>query len=313
MHGFAHGQSSTVLSAAAAVLLVALGASEAAAEPAKALVDELRAFARTADAEVERIGRRIWLNETGGRRDRLVEWLDGESHLSLGIGHVIWYPEGPRDGFHESFPDLVAFLRQRRVALPAWLTPLGACPWRTRAEFLAASSDPRLIELRDLLAATVADQAAYLIDRLARALPALLAAAPDEAARARLSDRIARVLRTADGSMASAGVYALVDYVNFKGEGTLPAERYQGEGWGLLQALEAMNDGMADARAAFAEAAAAVLTRRVALAPPERHEARWLEGWRRRVASYAEDGTLAAAAAADSPARHDPPARKEAW
>ncbi|MCC2665909.1 MAG: hypothetical protein K0S35_3831 [Geminicoccaceae bacterium] len=286
---------------------MALGASDAAAEPAKALVDELRAFARMADAEVERVGRRIWLNEAGGRRELLVQWLQGESHLSLGIGHVIWYPEGPRDGFHESFPDLVAFLRQRRVALPAWLTPLGACPWRTRAEFLAASSDPRLIELRDLLAATVADQAAYLIDRLARALPALLAAAPHEAARARLTDRIGRVLHAADGSIALAGVYALVDYVNFKGEGTRPAERYQGDGW------EAMADGMADPRAAFAEAAAAVLTRRVALAPPERNEARWLEGWRRRVASYAEDGPFAAEAAIDDPARHDRPARKEAW
>ena len=274
-------------------------------------MDELRAFARMADAEVERVGRRIWLNEAGGRRDRLVQWLDGESHLSLGIGHVIWYPEGPREGFHESFPDLVAFLRQRRVALPAWLTPLGPCPWRTRAEFLAASSDPRLIELRDLLAATVADQAAYLIDRLARALPALLAAAPDEAARARLTDRIGRVLHAADGSIALAGVYALVDYVNFKGEGTLPAERYQGEGWGLLQALEAMADGMADPRAAFAEAAAAVLTRRVALAPPERHEARWLGGWLKRVATYAGDRRFEAGAAADRP-RHDPPARQEA-
>ena len=70
---------------------------------------------------------------------------------------------------------------------------------------------------------------------------------------------------------------------------------------------------MADPRAAFAEAAAAVLTRRVALAPPERHEARWLEGWLRRVATYAEDRRFEAGAAADRPARHDPPARQEAW
>ncbi len=41
------------------------------------------------------------------------------------------------------------------------------------------------------------------------------------------------------------GLYALVDYVNFKGEGTLPSERYRGEGWGLLQVLEEMRKGPA--------------------------------------------------------------------
>ena len=306
MLGLAQGRSRRVLTAGV-VLLVALGASGASGQPAQA-VDELRDFARTANAEVERIGRQVWRNEAGGRRDWLVHWLPGENHLSLGIGHVIWYPEGARDGFHESFPDLLAFLRQRGVALPASLAPLGPCPWRTRAEFLAAGADPRLIELRDFLARTVADQAAYLVDRLARALPALLAAAPDDGTRARLSDRIRRILHAADGRISPTGVYALVDYVNFKGEGILPAERYQGEGWGLLQALEALDDGISDPRAAFAAAAAAVLTRRVALAPPERHEARWLEGWRRRVATYADGGHFATQAAADDPVLKEEPA-----
>ena len=40
-----------------------------AADPAEALVGELGAFARTEDAEVERIGRRIWQNEAAGRQD----------------------------------------------------------------------------------------------------------------------------------------------------------------------------------------------------------------------------------------------------
>jgi hypothetical protein len=290
---------------AVALVLALIGAGAAAAEAA---VADLRAFAATADAEVERLGRRIWQNEAAGRRDRLVHWLPGERHLSLGIGHVIWYPEGARDRFHESFPDLVAFLRRRGVRLPAWLTPGAACPWRTRAELLAATADPRLIELRELLAATVTDQVAFLVERLASALPAILAAAPDETARARLAERLGRILYAADGSIAPEGVYALVDYVNFKGEGILPAERYQGEGWGLLQALEALDDGISDPGAALAAAAAAVLTRRVALAPPERHEARWLEGWRRRVATYADDGHFATQAAADDPVLKAEPA-----
>jgi hypothetical protein len=64
----------TALSAAG-VLLAALAASVAAAEPAQILVDELQAFSRTANPEVERVGRRIWLNEAGGRRELLVHWL----------------------------------------------------------------------------------------------------------------------------------------------------------------------------------------------------------------------------------------------
>ena len=108
------------------------------------------------------------------------------------------------------------------------------------------------------MAATVADQVAYLIERLARALPAILAAAPEEA-RARRADRLGRILYAADGSITPAGVYALVDYVNFKGEGTAPAERYHGEGWGLLQVLDAMADRPDADLAAFADAAAAVL------------------------------------------------------
>jgi hypothetical protein len=156
--------------------------------------------------------------------------------------------------------------------------------------------------LRELLAATVTDQVAFLVERLASALPAILAAAPDETARARLAERLGRILYAADGSIAPEGVYALVDYVNFKGEGTAPAERYEGEGWGLLQVLEAMTDRSGAELAAFADAAAAVLTRRVALAPGERREARWLEGWLKRVASYAADRRLEAEAASDPPA-----------
>jgi hypothetical protein len=83
------------------------------------------------------------------------------------------------------------------------------------------------------------------------------------------------------------GCYALIDYVNFKGEGILSTERYQGHGWGLLQVLEHMSDD-GSATQSFAAAAAAVLRERVRNAPPERHEARWLPGWLNRVATYRE-------------------------
>ena len=233
------------------------------------------------------IGEQIRWNETRGRRDRMTYWAPGEDHASLGVGHVIWYPAGRRGPYRESFLDLLAFLNRRGVALPAWLDPSldpsPPCPWPDRAAFLAAAADPRMVELRDFLAATVPEQTAFLLERLRLALPTILAMAAEPG---RIEHRLARLLRTPDGARSPEGLYVLADYVNFKGEGTAPAERYRGVGWGLLQVLEAMADGPGEARAAFADAAGAVLTRRVALAPPERDETRWLEGWLQRVGTY---------------------------
>ena len=137
-----------------------------------------------------------------------------------------------------------------------------------------------MTQLRQFLADTIDLQAEFLIARLQNALPKMLAeAAPDD--RANVQQQFERMTRTPQGC------YALVDYVNFKGEGVLHTERYRGKGWGLLQVLAAMH-GTSDAAAVneFAQAAKAVLIRRVQNAPGQRHESRWLSGWLRRVTSY---------------------------
>jgi hypothetical protein len=99
---------------------------------------------------------------------------------------------------------------------------------------------------------------------------------------AQIQERFDRVASTAQGC------YALVDYVNFKGEGVLATERYAGQGWGLLQVLEGMtgeNNGPAAVKS-FAESAKAVLKNRVHNSPPARNEAKWLPGWLKRVDTY---------------------------
>jgi hypothetical protein len=135
-------------------------------------------------------------------------------------------------------------------------------------------------QLRQFLVDTIDLQAEFLIARLETALPKMLAeAAPAD--RAGVKTRFERLTKTPQGC------YALIDYVNFKGEGVLHTERYQGQGWGLLQVLEAMH-GTTDTGAVdeFTRAAKTVLTRRVQNSPVERHESRWLSGWIRRVNSY---------------------------
>jgi hypothetical protein len=234
-------------------------------------------------SEALRIGGKIWQNECNGTVAGLTSWNEGENFASLGIGHFIWYPKGQRGPFEESFPKLVSFITSRGAKLPGLLLGAGErpCPWNSRAEFLRAQNTSKMKQLRQFLVDTVDLQTEFLIARLQNALPKMLAeAAP--AVRANVRQQFERMATT------SQGCYALVDYVNFKGEGVLHSERYQGQGWGLLQVLENMHgaSGGAAALDEFARTAKAILTRRVQNAPPERHESRWLSGWLQRVNSY---------------------------
>ena len=253
--------------------VLALLASMAGAARAEAGCS-LRVDAREAQALAER----VWRNESGGDLDKILWWNPGETFASVGIGHFIWYPRGVDGPFRESFPELVGFLVSRGVAMPAWLA--AGCPWPTRAVFLAERNGPRASELRRLLVDTIALQAEFMLTRLDSALAAMLAGVPAEQARV-LEARFCALAATPGGR------YALLDYVNFKGEGTNPGERYRGEGWGVKQVLEAMR-GSAPATEDFAAAAARVLERRVRNAPRAHPESRWLPGWLRRVRTYAE-------------------------
>jgi hypothetical protein len=234
-------------------------------------------------SEVLEIGKKIWRNECDGTVAGLTSWNEGEKFASLGIGHFIWYPKGQRGPFEESFPKLVSFIAKRGAKLPGLLLGAGEhpCPWNSRAEFLQAQNTPEMKQLRQFLVDTVDLQAEFLISRLQNALPKMLAEAASSD-RANVQQQFERLASTPHGC------YALVDYVNFKGEGVLHTERYQGQGWGLLQVLENMHGTSPDAAAVdeFARSAKATLTRRVQNAPAERHESRWLSGWLQRVNSY---------------------------
>lgn len=234
-------------------------------------------------AQAQAIGRKIWQNEAGGKVELLTHWNKGEDFGSFGIGHFIWYPAGHRGPFTESFPGVLDALAASGRTLPAWLQGHPPCPWPTRDAFYADFHGPKLNELRALLADTVDVQALYAAHRLEAALPQVLAAA-DPAERPVLEARFNNV------AAAPNGVYALVDYVNFKGEGVNPAERYNGQGWGLLQVLELTADAPAGQPSveAFEKAADAALTRRVANAPADRkgREQGWLPGWRVRLKTY---------------------------
>lgn len=223
-------------------------------------------------AQLQRVGLRIWQNECAGSVAGLTSWNAGEDFASLGIGHFIWYPAAKRGPFEESFPPLAAFLASRGVPVPAWAK--GLCPWNSKAAFEADQNGTRQQELRKILSKTVSLQTEFILARLQRALPQMKAASRNPAL---VEARFQALSATPEGA------FCLIDYVNFKGEGTAPTERYQGQGWGLLQVLEGMSSGTPSA---FAASAKAVLSRRVQNAPAERKEQRWLQGWHNRCDGY---------------------------
>ena len=232
---------------------------------------------RLAASELDWLGARIYASECSSQPDCLVSWNAGEEFPSLGIGHFIWYRAGQQGPFTETFPDLLRHLQASGVRLPDWLQPPVSQPWPDRSSFLTARQQPRLRELQALLEASQREQAAFIVARFSRSAggPQWLAA-PTQWTK----------LQAVGNAAPPYGLYALIDYVHFKGEGTNPTERYGGEGWGLWQVLEAMPTAGEQPLDDFVSAASQVLARRVANAPPERNEQRWLAGWQKRVAAY---------------------------
>lgn len=231
------------------------------------------------DVEAERIGHQIFLNECGGKPEKLVWWNERENFASLGIGHFIWYPKGVKGPFEEVFPSLLAFFNARGIKLPQWLKEGQGCPWNSHQEFLATALETKKKELQGLLSDTIPLQAAFIVKRFEQTLHKVLSDL-SEREKQDLLNKIESISQT------SRGKYALIDYLHFKGAGTSQTERYCGQGWGLRQVLQEMPPNAKDPLPAFANTAKRILERRVRNAPPERHEERWLPGWLKRIDSY---------------------------
>ncbi len=226
--------------------------------------------------DAQMIAVKIWKNECGGTMEKLTHWGKNENFPSLGIGHFIWYPAGKEDRFQETFPDLLAYLEKEKVVLPAWLKTARGCPWNSREEFYEQINSPKMKEFRQFLFDTKNLQALFIAARLEKALPRIIE---------KLSLPEKEKISKAFSHLASdpKGLYALIDYTNFKGEGISPTETYQGQGWGLLQVLQAMpKNTVAD----FVEAAKKILAQRVKNSPPDRQEEKWLKGWFNRLDTY---------------------------
>lgn len=235
------------------------------------------------------IGETIFQKECGGKKEFLLAWNKGEDFPSLGIGHFIWYPQGMEGPFEESFPAFLNFARQRGVQLPVFIDSMQNmdCPWTSRRQFYRARNADSMKSLYTFLMNTKYEQTLFIVTRLKTAIPKIMEAAPYDK-KEHIKNQFFRV---ADSSRK---LYALIDYVNFKGEGIKSSERYKNQGWGLLQVLEEMKGTKPGTEAIheFVRAAETVLVRRVVNAPVGRNEHRWLPGWKNRINDYKLLATL---------------------
>ena len=229
------------------------------------------------ESQITTLAHLIWQNEGAGKVENLSIWSKFEAFPSLGIGHFIWYPTDVKGPYIEQFPEMIGYLADNGIPLPSWLNVNVPAPWKTREAFHLAFDGTQLSELRSLLKQTTTLQARFIIKRLERGIPAILNAS-SEREQVKLNKSFSLLTSTA------AGTFALLDYINFKGEGISEKERYQGKGWGLKQVLLNMPDQTDNALLSFALSADEVLTRRVKNAP--KNEINWLAGWRVRVHKY---------------------------
>ena len=242
------------------------------------------AFSLTNEQLME-IGFKIKRNECG-REDRcLISWNKNENFLSLGIGHFIWYPDqvDKKSRFQESFPVFLKFADEQHAVsenLKRFINE--GCPWRSRNEFIRAKSGPIAMELRKFLKQTFVLQVQFIAKRAEKSVKKIISHTEREQDKIRIISNYATLIQT------PAGIYALMDYVNFKGEGILKTERHRGIGWGLKQVLLKMRldqPGLSPVEK-FSNSAQYILKRRVINSPRRKQEMKWLKGWLARVEGY---------------------------
>ncbi len=235
------------------------------------------------DPEIKEIGNRIFKNECAEKIAMLTSWNKGEDFASLGIGHFIWYPENKEGPFKESFVELISHMKKKGAELPLFIRNMVDlnCPWATREEFMGNIDSNEMKELRAFLFRTMDIQALFIIHRLDSSLTLILENTTCEL-REKVKNNYYAVAAFPDG------LYVLADYINFKGRGILPSERYKGKGWGLKQVLEEMDEEKVkiDPIKEFAVTAERILIRRVENSPVKRGEKRWLKGWKNRINTY---------------------------
>lgn len=170
-------------------------------------------------------------HEYGGDPKGVVMWNKYENFLSLGIGHYLW---GRNSGQGESFREMIKYVHSTgcyRGAYPSVLKfrdgSIGGMPWGSKKSFEASESSAQVKELKSFLLGKDMQvcQVKFQMNRLQAGLSKML---QKEATNFEFKKTVNEL------ASSEAGVVAMLDYVNFKGEGL--SEKRRGN-WGLFEVL----------------------------------------------------------------------------
>lgn len=244
------------------------------------------------------LGFRMWKNYAGGTLEGLTKWDESNADhqfMYLGIASNIWLPEGSSSIFQADWPVVAQRLKDLGCKIKPWM--LEDCPWSSKEEFDADFDSKKMTWLRTHLSKKklVWAQAFYIAERLQRSMDPN---SPDSLLNGLTADQSALVQKNFNlvvHCTNPSGIYALIDYVNFKGEGRLDgAEKFNGQSWGLLQVLLNMQtpeEGADDATIinAFFESAKVTLNNRIInqkIQDPNSNEQQYWNMWVAHLSDY---------------------------
>lgn len=179
--------------------------------------------------------------------------MDIKGYVSM--GGSIWYGEKTQLNYTEDWPTIAQALQDAGVTLPQWA--LGACPWSNQEEVIAANQEgsPYYNDIQALNTTLSTDPKAldvlFRFGKWKRFLTALdpnsdfsdhyifTDATPGDAQL--LADRFNAIGAVHDAAGHPIGLYALMDYCNWKGEGTSVTEIHNTQHWGLQSVLRNMS------------------------------------------------------------------------
>lgn len=221
-------------------------------------------------SELPKVTANLLNNETSCKPGFMMEWDDkaGENFPSIGLPHVVWFPQNAKKVVDESFPRFWNYITKNYhgITRVPQMNVSGAAPWNSKAQF---DSDPVVKDInRFLLDPDVLKlEGEFAVQRGLDSVYTVMAAnSLDPQAKMSQKD----LCTNFKNLIASPqGLMAVVDYVNWKGEGVHYSEKTdrQNVRWGLKQVLEKIGPvaaGDKKAHLKFAEAAEAVLKDRAA-------------------------------------------------
>jgi hypothetical protein len=244
------------------------------------------------------LGYRMWNNYAGGTLEGLTKWDGSDEHhqfMYLGIANNIWKPANADPMFGQDWPTVARRLQELGCKIQPWM--LEDCPWKTEEEFDASFNGKKMTWLRNHLSKKklVRAQAFCIAERLERTIDensvdSLLTGLNDDQ-KAVVKKNFDLVVHTKN----PFGCYALIDYVNFKGEGKLGiSSQFNGESWGLLQVLLNMKtpeDGANDSTIinTFVDGAKVTLHNRIInhkIEDPNSNDAQYWDIWVAHLDNY---------------------------